>query len=128
MAGRVVVSTLNDDTGILATQNGMTGIAKAWVNFNGTTGVRNSSFNVGSITINGTGDYTLNFTTVFANANYCWAGIAYEGSAPANFNFPSIGARQASAVNAGSLRIATAYQQSAGATNFSNVYVQVFSL
>ena len=38
MAGRVVVSTLNDDTGVLATQNGMTGIAKAWANWNGTNG------------------------------------------------------------------------------------------
>ena len=35
MAGTVVLSTLNDSSGVLATQNGMTGIAKAWVNYNG---------------------------------------------------------------------------------------------
>jgi hypothetical protein len=71
MAGKVVVSTLNDDTGILATQNGMTGIAKAWVNFNGTGTVAiRASFNVSSITDNGTGDYTINFTTAFPDTNY----------------------------------------------------------
>jgi hypothetical protein len=71
MAGRVVVSTLNNDTGVLATQNGMTGIAKAWVNFNGTGTVAiRDSFNVSSITDNGTGEYTVNFTTAMPNANY----------------------------------------------------------
>jgi hypothetical protein len=71
MAGRVVVSTLNNDTGVLATQNGMTGIAKAWVNFNGTGTVAiRGSMNVSSITDNGTGNYTINFTTAMPNANY----------------------------------------------------------
>jgi len=75
MAGRVVVSTLNNDTGVLATQNGMTGIAKAWVNFNGTGTVAiRDSFNVSSITDNGTGDYTINFTTAMPNANYSVSG------------------------------------------------------
>jgi hypothetical protein len=75
MAGKVVVSTLNNDTGVLATQNGMTGIAKAWVNFNGTGTVAIlGSFNVSSITDNGTGDYTVNFTTAMPNANYAVSG------------------------------------------------------
>ena len=68
--GTINVDTLTASTGVLATQNGMTGIAKAWVNFNGTTPTINASFNVGSITKNGTGDYTLNFTTAMSNANY----------------------------------------------------------
>ena len=77
MAGRLVVSTLNNDTGVLQTQNGMTGIAKAWVNFNGqgTVAIR-SSFNVSSITDNGTGDYTINFTTAMPNANYAVAATS----------------------------------------------------
>jgi hypothetical protein len=75
MAGKIVASTINDDTGVLATQNGMTGIAKAWVNFNGTGTVAiRDSFNVSSITDNGTGDYTVNFTTAMPNANYSVAG------------------------------------------------------
>jgi hypothetical protein len=76
MAGRLVVSTLNNDTGVLATQNGMTGIAKAWVNFDGTLTTPitpRSAFNVGSVTKNGTGDYTINFTTAMPDANYCAA-------------------------------------------------------
>jgi hypothetical protein len=57
MAGKVVVSTLNDDTGVLATQNGMTGIAKAWAQFSYATGsmVVQASFNISSITRTGTG-------------------------------------------------------------------------
>jgi hypothetical protein len=47
------------------------GLAKAWVNFNGTGAVAiRASYNVSSITDNGTGDYTVNFTTAMADANY----------------------------------------------------------
>jgi hypothetical protein len=47
------------------------GTARAWVNFNGTGTVAiRAAFNVTSITDNGTGSYTLNFTTAFADANY----------------------------------------------------------
>lgn len=71
MAGQLTISTLNDSSGVLATQNGMSGIAKAWVNFNGTGTVAiRGSFNVSSITDNGTGDYMMNFTTAMPDANY----------------------------------------------------------
>jgi hypothetical protein len=45
--------------------------AKAWVNFNGTgtVAVRDSE-NVASITDNGTGDYTVNFSSNMGNTNY----------------------------------------------------------
>jgi hypothetical protein len=76
MAGKVVVSTLNNDTGVLATQNGMTGIAKAWLKYNGSTQTINGSFNVSSVTRNQTGNYTLNFTNAMPNGNYSWAGAA----------------------------------------------------
>ena len=57
------------------------GLAKAWVNFNGTGTVAiRASFNVSSITDNGTGDYTLNFTTAMVDANYSIAGmVSTEG-------------------------------------------------
>jgi hypothetical protein len=46
-------------------------LCKAWVNFNGTGAVAiRASYNVSSITDNGTGDYTVNFTTALADANY----------------------------------------------------------
>lgn len=48
---------------------------KAWVNFNGTGTVAiRASGNVSSITDNGTGDYTVNFTTALPDANYS-AGV-----------------------------------------------------
>lgn len=45
---------------------------RAWVNFNGTGTVAiRASGNVSSITDNGTGDYTVNFTTAMPDVNYC---------------------------------------------------------
>ena len=76
MAGGLTISTLNDSSGVLATQNGMTGISKAWLCYNGTTQTILGSFNVSSVTRNGTGDYTMNFTTAMPNANYAVAGMA----------------------------------------------------
>jgi hypothetical protein len=53
--------------------NAINGSAKAWVNFNGTGTVAiRQSYNVSSITDNGTGDYTVNFTTAMIDANYCF--------------------------------------------------------
>ena len=49
----------------------VSGLCKAWVNFNGTGTVAiRASYNVSSITDNGTGDYTVNFTTALADANF----------------------------------------------------------
>lgn len=46
--------------------------AKMWINFNGTGTISiRDSFNVASITDNGTGDYTFTFTNAMPNANYC---------------------------------------------------------
>jgi hypothetical protein len=72
---------------------------RAWVNFNGTGTVAiRASGNVSSITDNGTGDYTVNFTTAMPDGNYCvsvpitpaigvattggawWGGIATDAS------------------------------------------------
>jgi hypothetical protein len=55
--------------------------ARAWVNFNGTGTVAiRASGNVSSITDNGTGDYTVNFSTAMPDANYGYA-ISISGSA-----------------------------------------------
>ena len=49
--------------------------ARAWVNFNGTGTVAiRASGNVSSITDNGTGDYTVNFTTAMPDSNFSMAG------------------------------------------------------
>jgi hypothetical protein len=55
----------------------ISGTAKAWVNFNGTGTVAiRAQFNVSSITDNGTGDYTVNFTSALADTNYCVSGFS----------------------------------------------------
>ena len=46
MAGQLTIDTLRASTGVLATQNGMTGIAKAWVNYNGSTQTVVGSYNI----------------------------------------------------------------------------------
>jgi hypothetical protein len=54
---------------------------RAWVNFNGTGTVAiRASGNVTSITDNGTGDYTVNFTTAMPDANYISAMGGGSGS------------------------------------------------
>ena len=50
---------------------------QAWVNFNGTGTVAiRASYNVSSITDNGAGDYTVNFTTALPDANYSAIGMS----------------------------------------------------
>ncbi len=52
---------------------------RAWVNFNGTGTVAiRASGNVSSITDNGTGNYTVNFTTAMPDANYSAQGAGHE--------------------------------------------------
>jgi len=64
----------NSGYGSVATAYG----CRAWVNFNGTGTVAiRANGNVSSITDNGTGDYTVNFTTAMPDGNY--AGIGNTG-------------------------------------------------
>jgi hypothetical protein len=70
------MSTLRVTT--LATQAGVeVYTAKAWVNFDGTGTVAiRASGNVSSITDNGTGDYTVNFTVAMVDVNYAIVGTS----------------------------------------------------
>lgn len=69
------------------------GSAKAWVNFNGTGTVAiRTSFNVSSITDNGTGDYTINFTSAFADANYAASYASGDASGQGRFAFGFVSA------------------------------------
>lgn len=68
-AGSFTDLQFNSGFGSVATAYG----CRAWVNFNGTGTVSiRESGNVSSITDNGTGDYTINFTTAMPDANYSW--------------------------------------------------------
>jgi hypothetical protein len=67
------LTTPNIDSAQIPTVSGTAPLymCRAWVNFNGTGTVAiRGSGNVSSITDNGTGDYTVNFTTAMTDANY----------------------------------------------------------
>ena len=77
---------------------------RAWVNFNGTGTVAiRASGNVSSITDNGTGDYTVNFTTALADANYSCVGCTGANTAGVTVNAPYNGFTAA----VGSIRVGT---------------------
>jgi hypothetical protein len=77
MAGTLVVDTLKSGTSSPPAFQNTSGteigtLCRAWVNFDGTgTPAIRASFNVSSITDNGTGDYAANITNALPNANYC---------------------------------------------------------
>jgi hypothetical protein len=78
---------------------------RAWVNFNGTGTVAiRGSFNVSSITDNGTGDYTVNFTNAMPDANYAPVfGGTFNASGTSRDN--NIGVRNNVAPTTTALRI-----------------------
>jgi hypothetical protein len=85
----------NSGYGSVATAYG----CRAWVNFNGTGTVAiRASGNVTSITDNGTGDYTVNFTTALTDANYCVSGSCLGGSS-AGSNYLVFGGKNANTSN-----------------------------
>jgi hypothetical protein len=100
----------NDGTG---TQVGT--LCRAWVNFNGVSGsvAIRASFNVSSITYNGTGDYTVNFTNAMTDTNYSVSGSArYNGtsdSTAVRYLGISSASTLASTMATTSVRVAVAY-------------------
>ena len=75
------------------------GLCKAWVNFNGTSTVAiRASYNVSSITDNGTGHYTVNFTTALADANYSVSGNTNWSGGPWIVGFDTSSTRTSSAL------------------------------
>ena len=74
--GNLLADVVQSSTSGAPTFNNTSGtqigtLCRAWVNFNGTGTVAiRASFNVSSITDNGTGDYTVNFTTAMPDANF----------------------------------------------------------
>jgi flagellar hook-associated protein FlgK len=74
-------ATADDRTVSPGRQHNHPGHPKVWVNFNGTGTVAiRSDYNVTSITDNGTGDYTVNFTTAFADSNYATIGMGQRNA------------------------------------------------
>ena len=109
---------------------------RAWVNFNGQTTppTIRASGNVSSVTRNGTGDYTVNFTTAMPDANYAVSGFvvrsgnAARGGATITYDMREDG--DGTAPTASSLRIATITNSSGTANaernNMAFISVSVF--
>lgn len=100
---------------------------RAWVNFNGTgtPGIR-ASGNVISITDNGTGDYTINFSNSMPDANYAVLVSGYISSGGLNVLVAS--ANYGTANNANNCRIAVGVNNTDGSTALTDaehVYVAV---
>lgn len=116
--------TLGSSTLATPTGSAPSYLCRAWVNFNGTGTVAiRASGNVSSITDNGTGDYTLNFTTALPDANYAVAGTAGVGGTTA-FNSVIVGNGTASMAT-GSCRINTRNISGASVNDVDQIQVAV---
>jgi hypothetical protein len=120
-------------TGNVLTSNGTTWVSsaptnyvKAWVNFNGTGTVAiNASYNVSSITDNGTGDYTINFTTAFANTNYARTGWGiWSNTSAAGL----VSGSESDSKTTTSCRIRTVRSSDFNPTDLSEIGIAIFSL
>ena len=92
MAGTITAAVHDSGSAGVAPQFAANGtqigtLCVAWVNFNGvTTATVRASFNVSSVTRNGTGDYTINFTNTLTDANY--SALVHTDGANSNGNPP----------------------------------------
>jgi len=123
--------TLPDATGTVATaestltQFNASGSApvyacRAWVNFQGTGTVAiRASGNVSSVTDNGTGSYTVNFTTAISDANYC-ASVTVLNTVSSDYGCVAVGG-----VTAGAVSVNT-FQTNGTTVDTSGVFVAVF--
>jgi len=79
MASELRVNTLKDASGnnSIATSYVARGPLKGWVNFNGTgTIAARDSLNLSSLTDNGSGEYTISYSSAFSAADYAFTGCS----------------------------------------------------
>jgi hypothetical protein len=124
MAGTLVITTLSDGTSSTSATDIVNGSARAWVNFDGTgTPAIRASYNVSSITDNGTGNYTVNFTTAMIDVNYAaviTSDLASDGSVIVANTNDYLTARTTSAIRVGCA------QPGVGAKDTTHFQVSIF--
>ena len=100
--------------------------ARAWVNFNGTGTVAiRASGNVSSITDNGTGNYTVNFTTAMTDTNYSTVGTC--GSPSAAHGIVTFFAGTGTVTGTGGVQFATVTANGSSTQfDYVNVFLAVF--
>ena len=102
-------------------------VAKAWVNFNGTGTVAiRASYNVSSITDNGTGDYTVNFTTALADGFWAASGIAQLTINSSGRENMFVSLRRENNLSASTARLSTQASDTASSTDVALVAVAFF--
>jgi hypothetical protein len=99
-------------------------MCRAWVNFNGTGTVAiRASGNVSSITDNGTGNYTVNFTTAMPDVNYAVVGSSRAASEVGNvFMQPLPDVQNTTSAT----RVSTILGSTGTAADAGYVYVSIF--
>jgi hypothetical protein len=108
----------NSGYGSVATAYG----CRAWVNFNGTGTVAiRASGNVTSITDNGTGDYTVNFTNAMPDTSYA---VATQDQLTVNTTYAADNSTKPYVFATGSLRVRTSF----GATSLEDRAVVMVSI
>jgi hypothetical protein len=100
---------------------------RAWVNFDGTTTTPTirASGNVSSVTRNGTGDYTVNFTTAMPDANYSVATVGSQSWNDDNLSAMGI-YQQGGDYNYSTTSIRVRNRYFTGVSDVFNANVQVF--
>lgn len=102
-------------------------MCRAWVNFNGTGTVAiRGNGNVTSITDNGVGDYTVNFTTAMPDANYAVSGTVRFGTAGGGQAYGVNIKQAAGAIATGSVNINSINTSTGSLTDMDTVCVQIF--
>ena len=78
LTGKTTAKTVTVTVGATATQSLEQGLAKAWVNFSGSGTISTrDTFNVSSMTDDGTGNYDINFSNSMSNDDYVLSGAAF---------------------------------------------------
>ena len=111
--------------GSATTTNLQQGLAKAWVNFDGTASgaAARDSFNVSGMTDNGTGDHTITINNDFGNANYSAVGCCIAGTGSGNNGQVVSSIGSGGNAPAGSIRIAVQYSSNQSKNDVDGVSV-----
>jgi hypothetical protein len=121
----LVAQTISNGVVSTSSANVIQGSAKAWVNFNSSSGsscVIRASYNVSSVTYSSTGQYIVNFTNALTDANYSIVGMAgFNDTSGAAGNMTTNIARLSNALTSSAAKISTS--SSSGATFFDQLYV-----
>ena len=92
------------------------GICRAWITYDGYNNNIRASYNIASVTDNGSGDYTIFIDTDFTDSNYCWTAASSTATGTEQ-EVRTVGFSTASSS-------ATASAQLADRTRVSNVLTQ----